>query len=167
MITLTPNSTPVDISHALDILRLVSDPEACKQRLAELQDAADKANLASDKAAKMQADVTQRLAVSESSARNLAADKASFEKISKQTEDRHQQDQKALDDESAALNRRKLELSSLAKSLSQREATLVQQEQDMRSREAAVGDREAAASAKQADYEGKLAKLSAAMGIRA
>lgn len=161
MITLTPNSAPADVSYALQILTLVSDPEACKTRLTELQELLDKANFATETAKSLQSDATQRMAVYESGAANLAADKTAFASLTKEVSDR----QSATD---AALVARKTELdareANLTASMAAREKAVSQREVDVGVREATViatGDQ---VDAMKAEYETKLAKLRDIMG---
>lgn len=161
MISLTPNSTPVDISHAMQILTLVSNPDACKERLTELQEVVDRANAASERAISLQSDATQRMSVYEAGATNLAADKAAFANLTKEVGDR----QSATD---AALVARKVELdtreANLTTSMTAREKAVSQREVDVAGREATAIAAGGQVDAMKAEYETKLAKLRDIMG---
>lgn len=78
MITLTPNSAPVDISHAKDIIALVGDPKAAAARLKELTAALEAAQAAEARVAALQKEVSVKLAKHETAAEIFAGDKAEF-----------------------------------------------------------------------------------------
>ncbi len=156
MITLTPDSTSLDVNHVMAILTLVTDPVATKARLIELNDMVEQANAAAARAQSMQSDATQRMSVYESGAANLAADKAAFASLTKEVTDR----QNATD---AALVARKTDLDAreakLTATLDQREKNVTQREMDVGAREAAIAAAGDQAVALKAEYEDKLAKL--------
>jgi hypothetical protein len=156
MITLTPNSTPIDVSHVLEILTLASDPVATKARLTELQEATDQSNFAAGTAKSLQSDATQRMAVYQASAANLTKDKDAFARLTKEVSDR----QSSTD---AALVARKVDLdareAALTASMESREKAVTQREADVSVRQAALlADGDKAATLK-AEYEDMIAGI--------
>lgn len=161
MITLTPNSTPIDVSHVLEILTLASDPVATKARLTELQEATDQSNFAAETAKSLQSDATQRMAVCQASAANLTKDKDAFARLTKEVSDRQSSTDAALVARKVDLDAREAELTA---SMDQREKAVTQREADVSVRQATLlADGDTAAALK-AEYESKLAKLREAMG---
>lgn len=159
MITLTPNSTPVDISHALDILTLVVDPATSKQRLTDLQDALDRANLGIERAEKLQADVDQRLKLAAAAETNLDEDKATFAKLMQETDARHTATQASLTQQQADLDAK---TAALTKSMSQRESDVTGREETVTALESTLTQRAADIAAKEADLARRLKLIQSA-----
>lgn len=159
MITLTPSSTPQDISMARDIIALVGDPAAAKSRLAELESALVRANNGIDAANRLDAEATAKMAAHDEAAKALADKTAAFN-------DYNASRTKQLDDLDAALATRQKkhedrEKDNLA-AMVDREAKVEAREDAVEARETAVAAMEASNKVKQADLDRRLALVKSA-----
>lgn len=62
MITLTPSGSPIDVNHVMEILSLIGNTTDAAARLAELQNMLDRANVATDHAQSLDAQVSSKIA---------------------------------------------------------------------------------------------------------
>lgn len=156
MISLTPNSTPVDVNDVREILALINDRDAAAKRLEELSEAADKATAAVDEQRKLSKQLEAASADLETRSEQVTAAAAKFDAYNKTRGDELATMAAALNDRVREFETREAE--SL-QSLATREELVGNRERKVKQREDAVTEREQKAAAMASTYEQKLAAL--------
>lgn len=170
MFSLSPTITASDAAGVNALIALITNADAAKARLADLQAAVEEANAkateakalaaqaAADRAeverAAEVADQKNEMAIEQAKAERRAAEKALAEVDAKIA--RAERGLSALAEQEAAFNDNMRTAEAV---LSSREAAVADREDDVAAREAAIGEREAKANAIVAEYERKLTAL--------
>lgn len=159
MITLTPSSTPQDISMARDILALVSDPVAAKARLDELESMLVRANNGLDAANQLNAEAAAKMAAHDEAAHALAEKTTAFNDYNAARTRQLDELETSLMDRQRRQDAREEEQFA---ALADRESKAQAREDAVKSRETATAQMESSNKAKQADLDRRLAMVKAA-----